>query len=212
MTLIGAGGIGSWTALSLAKLGATQLTVWDMDNVEAVNVGNQLYGESDIGQPKPQALARHIKELTGIDIKPVCQAWDNHPLTNNIIISGLDNMAIRHKLYEHLIITKPGIYIDGRMLADMIRIVVATPNTWDKYYKTLCSDDKLTDVSCTAKAVSYNTMIVSGLITSIVKLYLTGQPYPGELIVDLTTHYVEVVKHDDKEIEISNICDNPMAS
>lgn len=213
MTLIGAGGIGSWTALSLCKLGATSLTVWDMDKVEAVNVGNQLYGEQDIGKPKPEALAVHIKELTGIDIKPVCKAWDNQPLTDNIIISGLDNMAIRAKLAAHLSVIKPGLYIDGRMLADMIRIVTATPETWEKYFKTLVTDDQLEHVPCTAKAVSYNTMIVSGLITSIVKLYLTGQPYPRELIVDLTTHYVEVVKHnDDKQAQISVICDNPMVS
>src|SRR5690554_7355564 len=54
--------------LQLAKLGITNITVWDFDVVEEHNVPNQLFGLNDIGKPKVEALKQIVAEHTGTEI------------------------------------------------------------------------------------------------------------------------------------------------
>ena len=54
--IIGCGAIGSTLAFFMAKLGLTNIVLWDEDIVEDKNVANQMYGFNDIGRPKTEAL------------------------------------------------------------------------------------------------------------------------------------------------------------
>ena len=56
VTLIGLGGIGSWTLLGLAKMGVQHLSAYDPDKVSPENVATQLYGQDMIGYPKAEAI------------------------------------------------------------------------------------------------------------------------------------------------------------
>ena len=62
--VVGAGGTGSSLALMLARAGVKHLCVIDPDTVEATNL-HRLYGAQykDIGNPKAQVLADHIKSI-----------------------------------------------------------------------------------------------------------------------------------------------------
>jgi len=42
ITVIGAGAIGSATVVTLAKMGCSDITVWDSDTLEDLNIPNQL--------------------------------------------------------------------------------------------------------------------------------------------------------------------------
>lgn len=66
--VIGAGATGSAVALHLAKLGVSNLHVWDFDTVEAHNLANQVYGTAHIGMPKVEALKHIIKDFADIEI------------------------------------------------------------------------------------------------------------------------------------------------
>ena len=59
--LVGCGGIGSFVALALAKLGCPHLCLYDDDRVEEHNVPNQLFRLSDVGRPKVEALAEVLR-------------------------------------------------------------------------------------------------------------------------------------------------------
>lgn len=54
--IIGCGAIGSTLAFFMAKLGLTNIVLWDEDIVEDKNVANQMYGFNDIGRLKTEAL------------------------------------------------------------------------------------------------------------------------------------------------------------
>ena len=69
ITIIGAGATGSFTALTLAKMGFSELTVFDFDTVEEHNLPNQFYRTSDLGKPKVLALQEIIRDFEGIEIK-----------------------------------------------------------------------------------------------------------------------------------------------
>jgi bacteriocin biosynthesis cyclodehydratase domain-containing protein len=56
VTILGCGGLGSWTAQALLCAGVRRLRLIDPDRVELSNLNRQpLYGERDIGRPKVEA-------------------------------------------------------------------------------------------------------------------------------------------------------------
>jgi tRNA A37 threonylcarbamoyladenosine dehydratase len=55
ITVVGAGAIGSFTVLTLAKMGFNNITVFDDDEIDFVNINNQFYRISDIGKKKVDA-------------------------------------------------------------------------------------------------------------------------------------------------------------
>src|SRR3990167_6840796 len=71
ITVIGAGGIGSWATLALAKMGCSNISVIDFDKVEIKNTPSQIYTMSQKGKNKVSALKETVKILTGVDIKPI---------------------------------------------------------------------------------------------------------------------------------------------
>src|ERR1035437_9086780 len=69
IAIIGAGSIGSWTALALLKLGCSDVTVFDFDKVEEHNIGSQIYTMADIGKDKTQALKDRLGLLVNTEVK-----------------------------------------------------------------------------------------------------------------------------------------------
>jgi molybdopterin/thiamine biosynthesis adenylyltransferase len=64
VVVLGVGGLGSWTALSLACSGVGELTLVDGDVVELSNLNRQvLYSEDDIGRPKAAVAAAAIERF-----------------------------------------------------------------------------------------------------------------------------------------------------
>ena len=99
ITILGAGATGSWLALSLAKLGLTNITVYDFDVVESHNIPNQVYSISQIGQPKVNALYDIIYNTTGTKINVKNEKYTNQRLTG-IVFLMVDSMAERKRIWE----------------------------------------------------------------------------------------------------------------
>ena len=55
VTLIGAGGIGGLTAITLAKMGVPEMIIWDGDVVAIENTGTQFFSSSDVERLKVDA-------------------------------------------------------------------------------------------------------------------------------------------------------------
>jgi tRNA A37 threonylcarbamoyladenosine dehydratase len=66
VTLIGAGGIGAITAITLAKMGVGQLHIFDSDDVEEINIATQFHQVSDVGKSKVSALAQTVEAFSGL--------------------------------------------------------------------------------------------------------------------------------------------------
>lgn len=63
MLIIGAGGLGSNVAFMLARSGIRRFILVDRDRVEASNLNRQAYFPADLGRPKVEALAEHLRAL-----------------------------------------------------------------------------------------------------------------------------------------------------
>lgn len=200
-TVVGAGGIGSNAAFTIARMGVGtvlgdspdegRLTVIDGDTVEAHNLPNQLYGEKDIGKPKVEALKSLVECQTGVEIEAVPEMWDGQRLSG-LVISGLDSMAVRKELWEKTVRYNPKIplYVDGRMGGEMALIYAVRPLDPEDvklYEDELNTDEDAPDLPCTAKAIIYNTSMIGSLIANLVKKWSSHQPFPRELYFDFVT-------------------------
>lgn len=192
--IVGAGSIGSWTALALLKLGCQKVKVYDFDNVEAGNVGSQIYTSADIGKLKLEALQEKLNFLTGetIETESVRITKENMPdslLQNDIIILAVDNIETRALIFDAIPHDWQGVLIDARMAGNALEIY---PLDYTKgteavlnYAKTLFPPEKAIPVLCSMRSVVYNVFIVAGLITDLIAKIAKGEALPPELVADL---------------------------
>ena len=181
ITVIGAGAVGSFTTLALAKCGATDITVWDDDSVESHNLPNQWYRLSDLGRPKVNALALLVREMTGVELKTVQERFQGDSATE-VTICCVDTMDVRMALWRQLQ-PRPELYIDARMGAEVGKVFcVGSFGSW--YDEHLYPSSEAFRAPCTAKATMYCASGLSAFIAARVANYVSGREVKPELTVD----------------------------
>jgi molybdopterin/thiamine biosynthesis adenylyltransferase len=181
ITIVGAGAIGSWTTLALAKMGFTDITVYDFDTVDIVNMNSQFYGLEDVGDYKTSTLFERIFAMTEVQIKTMNEIYTTKENRNikGILISAVDSMAARRDIWESVknkAIQLKAV-IDPRMGAEEALLYCMNPmdeRDQESYAKTLYSDEEALQERCTAKATAYTALMLSGLVAKTVKDVLTG--------------------------------------
>lgn len=181
ITIIGAGAIGSWTTLALAKMGFANLTVYDQDLVSIENMSCQMYPRGAIGQAKTGALGDLIFTFTGVRIHeyPISYEKGRFP---GIVISAVDSMEVRRLIWEqhkHKSFGTRAI-IDPRMGAEQALLYVMNPmdeRDIASYEKSLYGDSDAVQETCTAKATIYTANMLSGLVCKAVKDLVTRPDY-----------------------------------
>lgn len=185
--LIGVGGVGSPTALVLAKMGIPNLTYWDFDKIEPHNLPNQLFRKKDINSFKAEALYSILQDFGISNYKFVAKKWDKTTLP--IMISAVDDMETRKRIWKHLKKNAQcNFYIESRMGGELMKIYALNPfdPTHIAFYeKTLYSSEESTEIPCTARAIFYNCFIIAGLIGCLVKKHVKGEETPKEIVFDL---------------------------
>jgi tRNA A37 threonylcarbamoyladenosine dehydratase len=64
VVIVGIGGVGSWTAESLARSGIGEITLVDMDDICLTNTNRQVHTlHNTVGGPKISVMARRLKEI-----------------------------------------------------------------------------------------------------------------------------------------------------
>ncbi|MFQ5882249.1 MAG: ThiF family adenylyltransferase [Candidatus Methylomirabilales bacterium] len=189
--LIGCGGIGSFTALLLSKMGCRHLRLYDPDGIEEHNLPNQLFRLSDVGRLKVEALREILEEFAGapVEVHPV--EVEAQRMTG-VVISGVDTMLARKAIWQRSIRYRAGVlrYLDARMGAEVARIYTVKPADPDDirfYEKSLYDDEEAEVLPCTAAAISYSGFAIASLIGNLVKRLVTGEDLPREVLLDLKT-------------------------
>lgn len=93
IAVIGVGG-GSNLTLDLCRMGPRKLTLIDPDRVEVSNLCRTAFTVSDLGLPKAQALARHVKSINPfIEVTGVVGVFDAKSPRSDIdlVIAGTDS-------------------------------------------------------------------------------------------------------------------------
>lgn len=190
ITVIGAGGIGSPTAMLLGKMGCNNLTVWDFDTIEPHNLPNQMYRHNQVGRIKVDALAENIREYAGAMITQHPNRFRSDSGLVDVVVVAVDSMTARKEVWNHVLRNKPKLLIDGRMGGEGGMVLTADPRdkySRDQYIAMLYDDADAVQDTCTARAVIYNTFYIAALIGKVVQLYATGQRVPQTVAFDMTT-------------------------
>lgn len=183
INVVGAGAIGSFTVLALAKMGFMDITVFDNDEVSIENMNCQWYRHTDIGQPKVAALRNLVEAFTGMTITAHPERYNGEAPLPGIVISAVDSMAVRKTIWaahaRRAIGTK--LVVDPRMGAESALCYAMRPMKvadCDTYAKTLYSDTEAVHERCTAKATMYTACMLSGFVAKVVKDFVCGDAYP----------------------------------
>jgi molybdopterin/thiamine biosynthesis adenylyltransferase len=178
ISILGAGGIGSWLSLALSRQGHT-LHITDFDKVELHNLGGQLFSIKDIGNNKAYSVSNMLKYLTPENSNNLFsydqKITEDEGIIAQVCFSCFDNMASRKLAFVRWVEEckaseddKLKVFIDGRLLAEEFQIYTVKYNEVDidRYVKTLFNDDEIPDEDCTAKATSHCSMMIASLMTA----------------------------------------------
>lgn len=180
--VIGAGAVGSFTVLALAKMGFDDITVQDFDTIEIENLNCQFYRRSDIGKLKVVALQELVEDFTCVKIKTDTTRYIGGGPMDGIVIAAVDSMEARKCIWSahkgKAVGTK--LFIDPRMGAESALVYAVKPVVQDdikSYEKSLYSDERALHERCTAKATVYCACMLSGHVAKICKDLVMGLPY-----------------------------------
>src|SRR5271157_4266483 len=143
ITIIGAGAVGSWVALSLAKMGFGDITVFDDDNVSIENMNCQFFPYDSIGKSKVDTLKALVKAFANVDIKAINYRYvgdkshrtaSRSKLTTlpvnlaGIVISAVDSMEARKLIWDNAKKSREvSALIDPRMGAETSLMYIMDP-------------------------------------------------------------------------------------
>ncbi len=200
ITIIGAGAIGSFTALTLAKMGFHSIEVYDDDDVSVENISNQFYRYSDIGRNKANALAQMLFDFEGIDIVPFSIRWERGDMLNPYVIMAVDSMTVRKRIFEDIkgSSSVKG-FVDGRMGGQQAEIyTINAKRRAEKavYEQYLWAEEEASVLPCTQKAVMYNVLFIASMIANNLRLLMEDKPYPKVQLMDFENVVLNTVKHE----------------
>lgn len=182
ITIIGAGAIGSEVTVKLAKMGFHNITVFDDDEVDVVNLNSQFYRFKDIGKLKVEALAEIVMDFANVEIVSIPLRFTQSILpVDGIVICAVDSMEARKMIFDmHKGRHGTELVIDSRMGAEQFLFYSYRPgkaSECEGYAKTLYSDADSVPTPCTAKATTYCVSQISALVCGTVKQFTTRQSY-----------------------------------
>lgn len=192
-TVIGVGAIGRQVALQLAATGISWLQLIDHDTVEISNLASQGYLESDMGKLKVNAtmeLCRMINAATQVHAVP--ERFRRSMEIGNVVFCAVDRIDVRRLIWES-IKDKVSFFVDGRMSAEVLRILSAYDDESREHFPTtLFRPDEAFIGPCTAKTTIYCANIAAGLMVAQFTRYLRQLPVDTDIQFNLLASEINV--------------------
>jgi molybdopterin/thiamine biosynthesis adenylyltransferase len=192
VTIIGCGAVGSFTALSLAKMGIRQLTLIDHDEINVYNLPNQFFREEDVDRKKVVACMEILQSFDStIKVFPQPRSFIKGKLESDIVIASVDSMEVRKRISDAVSSQKRvKLLIDPRMAAHVVQVYSAqldNPATIKTYESTLISDSQALPDRCTARSIIYAVLPLAALICRQVASFANGEWVEPAITFDIET-------------------------
>src|SRR4051795_13717881 len=225
--LLGAGGLGSPTALYLAAAGVGTLGLVDDDVVDVSNLQRQvIHSTSTVGEPKVDSAERAIKDLNpGVNVVKYATRLDASNIMEiiegyDVIVDGVDNFPTRYLLNDATVRLKIPV-VSASILGFDGQLSVFAPYD-GPCYRCLYPTPPPAELapSCGANGVLGVLPGTMGLLqaTEVIKLVTgAGEPLIGRLLLyeALGAHFTELKVRRDPDCPIcsrdpSEIADEEM--
>ena len=180
VTIGGVGGIGSWLAFLLGRIGVP-MHLHDYDSIDYTNMGGQLYPTSAIGKNKADAVMENVRAFSG-NVPMLNLGKFNGQRVNPITFACFDNMYARRIMFDswyesnkYKRLSQPSLFIDGRMTVESFQILAVTQETAEEYRNTYLFDDSDVDEPmCSMKATSHIGAMIGSQLVQVFTNHMTN--------------------------------------
>lgn len=193
VTVIGVGAIGRQVALQLTAMGIPWLQIIDYDSVEESNIASQGYLETDLGRPKTDATAEACWRINSeLSIHTINGRFKRSLDIGNVTFCCVDAIETRRLIWE-AVKDRCGFFSDGRMSAEVMRVLTACDAVSRKYYPTtLFTANEAYAGTCTAKTTIYCANIAAGMMIAQFTKHLRNFPVDPDIQLNLLTSELTV--------------------
>ena len=193
VTVVGVGAVGRQVALQLSAMGVSWLQLVDFDVVEPSNLASQGYLEDDLGRPKAEATADLCGQINHLlEVHGVCGRFRRSMQIGDVLFCAVDSIDARRLIWD-VVKGKVGFFADGRMTAEVVRVLAACdPASRDHYPGTLFSAEEAHAGSCTAKTTIFTANITAGLMIEQFTRWLRGLPVDADVQLNLLSSELTV--------------------
>jgi len=193
-TVIGVGAIGRQAAIQLTAIGVPQLQLIDFDTVEISNLATQGYLQKDLGRPKVDATTEFVREINhDLRVEALLDRFKRSTSVGNCVFCCVDSIVTRKHIWE-AIQDKVNFYTDGRMSAEILRVITACDEESRKYYpQTLFTAEQAHTGQCTAKTTIYCANIAAGMMISQFTKYLRQLTIDYDIQLNLLASELNII-------------------
>jgi len=192
-TVIGVGAIGRQVAIQLTAIGVPVLQLIDFDTVEISNLASQGFMHKDLNRPKVDATSEFVREINyNLQVEVILDRFKRTTPVGNCVFCCVDSIEIRKLIWDS-VKDKVSFYCDGRMSAEVLRIITACDEKGREYYpQTLFTAQQAHAGPCTAKTTIYCANIAAGFMLAQFTKYLRLLPVDPDIQVNLLASEVNV--------------------
>ena len=194
-TVIGVGAIGRQVALQLSAMGIPWLQLIDHDRIEWSNLASQGYLEGDMGKLKVNATLEQCWKINAAtQIHAVPERFRRSMEIGNVIFCAVDRIDVRRLIWE-AVKDRVNLFCDGRMSAEVLRILTACDFESRKHYPTtLFNTDEAFVGPCTAKTTIYCANVAAGFMLAQFTKYLRLLPIDADIQLNLLASELSVAE------------------
>ncbi len=193
--VLGAGSLGSFITLNLAKLGFEDISVHDYDKVTSYNIPNQFYRTQDVGKTKVEALLEIVRNFANVELsiydKKVTKGTEFPIGLNTFFIITFDTLKERKMIYDMLKDKSCGYVIDVRCGGEEYNIQTINLMNDEEVKEWKKSFDIIpVDLPCGSKSICYTNLSVASEVCNIVKKINNDEIYPRKLIRHMKSYRI----------------------
>jgi len=192
-TVIGVGAIGRQVAIQLTAIGVPVLQLIDFDQVDLSNLATQGYMYKDLERPKVDATAEFCREINyDLQVEVVLDRFKRTTPFGNTVFCCVDSITARKHIWD-TVKDKVIFFVDGRMSAEVLRVITACDEKSRQYYpQTLFAAEQAQAGPCTAKTTIYCANIAAGFMLAQFTKYLRLLPVDSDIQVNLIASEINV--------------------
>ncbi len=194
-TVIGVGAIGRQVAIQLTAIGVPHLQLIDFDSVEISNLATQGYMQKDLERPKVDATAEFCRQINpDLNVEVILDRFKRSTPVGNCVFICVDSIVTRKHIWD-VVKDNVNYFCDGRMSAEVLRIVTACDEKSRQYYsQTLFTAEQAHAGPCTAKTTIYCANIAAGFMLAQFTKYLRQMPVDPDIQLNLLASELTVTQ------------------
>ena len=192
-TVIGVGAIGRQVAIQLTAIGVPVLQLVDFDHVDISNLATQGYMHKDLKRPKVDVTAEFCREINyDLQVEVILDRFKRTTPVGNCVFVCVDKIEARKHIWN-TVKDKANFFVDGRMSAEVLRVITACDDKSREYYpQTLFAASQAHTGPCTAKSTIYCANIAAGFMLAQFTKYLRLLPVDHDIQVNLLASEINV--------------------